>query len=254
LAPGTLVRSVSTVQELTDAHAPDQASAQRRALHALSRASPQGARCRQGLCTGENHGAAYPPTPSSRAPRHQSRARGRPRGRPRIDKATLREWREDFAQAMRAQGIAANATPRAWRGQNKRPPRDSVHWADKRSDSYRLRKQVRGIAAEIAKTGTYRDPAGPRLAESRKAVLASWQGIAKTLDDQGEIELAGSVRYFVSQFSGAHPGSRKRIFRHFCGRGHASGTATRREILSQTAGTRRHLVRLLVQRSPSTDI
>ena len=100
---------------------------------------------------------------------------------------------------MRAQGIAANATPRAWRGQNKRPPRDSVHWADKRSDSYRLRKQVRGIAAEIAKTGTYRDPAGPRLAESRKAVLASWQGIAKTLDDQGEIELAGSVRYFVSQ-------------------------------------------------------
>ena len=120
-------------------------------------------------------------------------------GRLRIDKAMLRRWREDFAQAMRAQGIAANATPRAWRGQNKRPPRDAVYWADKRGNSYLLRRKVRGIAAEIGKTGTYRDPAHAKLVESRKAVVAGWQGIARTLDNQGEIELAGDVRYFVSQ-------------------------------------------------------
>jgi hypothetical protein len=29
----------------------------------------------------------------------------------------LRDWREDFAQLMREQGIAANATPRAIRGE-----------------------------------------------------------------------------------------------------------------------------------------
>lgn len=119
-------------------------------------------------------------------------------GRLRIDKAMLRKWREDFAQAMRAQGILANATPRAWRGQNKRPPRDAVYWAEKRGISDLLGKTVRGIAAEIGKTGTYRDPAHAKLVESRKAVVAGWQGIARRLDEQGEIELAGDVHYFVS--------------------------------------------------------
>ena len=37
-----------------------------------------------------------------------------------IDKQLLRDWREHFAQLMREQGIAANATPRAIRGENKR--------------------------------------------------------------------------------------------------------------------------------------
>ena len=36
-----------------------------------------------------------------------------------IDKQLLRDWREDFARLMREQGIAANATPRAIRGENK---------------------------------------------------------------------------------------------------------------------------------------
>ena len=37
-----------------------------------------------------------------------------------IDKAMLREWREDFARMMRDQGIAANATSRVVRGQGKK--------------------------------------------------------------------------------------------------------------------------------------
>ena len=39
-----------------------------------------------------------------------------------IDKQRLRDWREDFARLMREQGIAANATPRAIRGENKKKP------------------------------------------------------------------------------------------------------------------------------------
>ena len=39
-----------------------------------------------------------------------------------IDKQLLRDWREDFARLMREQGIAANATPRAIRGENKNKP------------------------------------------------------------------------------------------------------------------------------------
>jgi len=41
-----------------------------------------------------------------------------------IDKAMLREWRQDFARMMREQGIAANATPRSVRGQTKRAAKD----------------------------------------------------------------------------------------------------------------------------------
>ncbi len=39
------------------------------------------------------------------------RAEGEHGRRLHIDKAMLREWREDFARLMREQGIAANATP-----------------------------------------------------------------------------------------------------------------------------------------------
>lgn len=46
-------------------------------------------------------------------------------GRLHIDKAMLREWREDFARLMREQGIAANATSRSLRGQTKRASKDA---------------------------------------------------------------------------------------------------------------------------------
>jgi type IV secretory pathway VirD2 relaxase len=44
----------------------------------------------------------------------------------RIDKARLQTWREHFAQLMREQGIAANATRRFLRGQNKRKNTDKM--------------------------------------------------------------------------------------------------------------------------------
>ena len=43
-----------------------------------------------------------------------------------IDKQLLRDWREDFARLMREQGIAANATPRAIRGENKTRRREGI--------------------------------------------------------------------------------------------------------------------------------
>jgi hypothetical protein len=115
-----------------------------------------------------------------------------------IDKALLREWRQDFARTMRDQGIAANATPRAVRGQSRRAPRDAAFRAKRRSSSHAMRREVESIAREISKTGTIRDPAHGKLLETRKAVVAGWMGIAATLDAQGEIVLAGDVRYFAN--------------------------------------------------------
>jgi hypothetical protein len=61
-----------------------------------------------------------------------------------------------------------------------------------------MRREVESIAREISQTGTFRDPAHGKLLETRKAVVAGWMGIAATLDAQGEIVLAGDVRYFAN--------------------------------------------------------
>jgi hypothetical protein len=114
-----------------------------------------------------------------------------------IDKALLREWRQDFAQMMRDQGIAANATPRAVRGQCKRSAKDAIFRTQRRADSYALRERVESVVSELSKTGTVRDPAHAKLQETRSAVTAGWMRIAETLDNQGEIILAGDVRYFA---------------------------------------------------------
>jgi hypothetical protein len=113
------------------------------------------------------------------------------------DKPMLREWRADFARMMREQGIAANATPRVIRGRNKGKARDGAFRAQGRGKSTAIRAKVTMIATELAKNGRFSDPARTRLAETRKAVVANWMKIADTLDRQGEVILAGDVRYFA---------------------------------------------------------
>jgi hypothetical protein len=114
-----------------------------------------------------------------------------------IDKALLREWRQDFARMMREQGIAANATPRAVRGQSKRAVKDARFRAQRRADSYAMRERAKSVVKELSTTGTVRDPAREKLHETRRALVTGWMGVADTLDTQGEIVLAGDVRYFA---------------------------------------------------------
>ena len=115
-----------------------------------------------------------------------------------IDKAMLREWRRDFARMMRDQGIAANATPRALRGHSKRAERDCHYWSRRRGSSYALRDRVNTIARELVTSGAFHDSAHAKLAETRKAVVAGWLGVAALLHRQGEAGLAGEVRQFVT--------------------------------------------------------
>jgi hypothetical protein len=114
-----------------------------------------------------------------------------------VDKPMLREWREDFARMMREQGIAANATSRVVRGRNKGKAHDRIVRARRRDDSTSLRSNVATIANKLVKTGRFDDPARPKLLETRKAVVANWIKIADALDRQGEVVLAGDVRYFA---------------------------------------------------------
>jgi Relaxase/Mobilisation nuclease domain len=114
-----------------------------------------------------------------------------------VDKPMLREWRADFARAMREQGIAANATPRVIRGRNKGKARDGAFRAQRRGNSSAIRAKVTMIATELAKNGRFSEPARGKLVETRRAVVANWMKIADTLDRQGEVILAGDVRYFA---------------------------------------------------------
>ena len=52
-----------------------------------------------------------------------------------IRKATLREWRQEFARHLREQGIAANATERAVRGAVRTPKSDGIYRAMLRGES-----------------------------------------------------------------------------------------------------------------------
>jgi hypothetical protein len=113
-----------------------------------------------------------------------------------IDKAMLREWREDFARLMREQGIAANATSRVIRGKNRGKTHDAIYRAQRRGASHAVRDRVKDVVNELWSTGTVRDPTRSHLLDTRKAVIAGWTKTADQLDAQGETVLAGEVRYF----------------------------------------------------------
>ena len=114
-----------------------------------------------------------------------------------IDKAMLREWRQDFARMMREQGIAANATPRSVRGQTKRAAKDVFYRTQRRGHSYALREKLDGIVRELRAPTPITDPARARLLETRRAVVEGWNAVASKLEAQGEIVLGGHVRYFA---------------------------------------------------------
>jgi DNA-binding transcriptional regulator YiaG len=114
-----------------------------------------------------------------------------------IDKPMLRSWREDFARMMRAQGVAANATPRALRGRNKGHMPTEILRARRRKASTSALRRLNDIVKELRQTGRISDPAHARLVETRKALLAQWEQLARTLDAQGEIALAGDVRHYA---------------------------------------------------------
>lgn len=115
-----------------------------------------------------------------------------------IRKATLREWRRDFAQYLRVQGIDANATERAVRGQPRAPKLDGIYRAMKRGHSTHMRDRAAAVARELA-SGSLRLESGKRkLLETRGAVRPGWVAVADVLERGGDRSLASSVRRFAA--------------------------------------------------------
>jgi hypothetical protein len=110
-----------------------------------------------------------------------------------IRKATLRGWRRQFAAHLRAQGIAANATERAARGQVHGPVRDGIFRAALRGESTHHRARLERIA-EAARSGRAApEPGATKLQETRRAVVQGWHAVAGRALENGLPHLAEQI-------------------------------------------------------------
>jgi hypothetical protein len=116
-----------------------------------------------------------------------------------IRKATLRAWREDFAQYLRELGVAANATPTQLRGKSKEQLRDGIYRALKRGKSSFMRRKAEGVGTELLRGGLRPEPGKAKLLVTRECVIQDWSATAANLRDQGEPQLGRDVEAFVKR-------------------------------------------------------
>jgi hypothetical protein len=117
-----------------------------------------------------------------------------------IRKATLRNWRTQFAENLRELGVAANATERAVRGRSNTNLPDRIFRANKRGESTYLQKRARTLYDE------FRHPATPtpdngrtKMLATRQAVDRGWRDVSLMLANEGYHELAQQSQRFVDQ-------------------------------------------------------
>lgn len=116
-----------------------------------------------------------------------------------IRKATLRGWRREFAQQLRALGIAANATERAVRGESRSFKLDGIYRAEQRGESWRVRARANEVGREILRGALRPGPGKRGLMETRKEVERGWLAVTEILAAQGHTELARELIGFVAQ-------------------------------------------------------
>lgn len=116
-----------------------------------------------------------------------------------IRKATLREWRRDFAAALRIQGVAANATERAVRGAIRSQKPDGIYRAMRRGESTHYEQRALAAAHEVRSGRLNPGPRKERLLSTRGDVERGWRAVGNLLERDGHAELALEVRRFVDR-------------------------------------------------------
>lgn len=118
-----------------------------------------------------------------------------------IRKATLREWRAEFARHLREQGIPANATERAVRGEARTHKRDGIYRAALRGNSTHERARIESVASELMRGRPRVEPGKSKLIETRKQIESGWRATGEILAAQGEPDLAAQIRRFIHQMA-----------------------------------------------------
>jgi hypothetical protein len=116
-----------------------------------------------------------------------------------VRKATLREWRRDFASRLRELGVEANATERAVRGASKAHKTDGIYRAATRGESTHYTERARTVADELGRGAIRAEPGLATLTRTREVVIAGWHAMADRLDADGHREEAKVIRKFVAQ-------------------------------------------------------
>ena len=114
-----------------------------------------------------------------------------------IRKATLREWREDFAGYLRELGLAANATPAALRGKLKDRKKDGIYRALKRGQSTFMRRKVERVADELQHGRIAPEAGKANILATRNRVVDDWTTTATLLRAQGQDSLARAVEAYA---------------------------------------------------------
>jgi hypothetical protein len=115
-----------------------------------------------------------------------------------IRKATLREWRREFARHLRAHGVEANATERAVRGNSVGPKLDGIYRAEQRGQSHRTRLRVEEVGRQLLKGDLRVEKGRARLLETRKEVERGWFAVSNSLIANSQGELARRILRFAT--------------------------------------------------------
>jgi hypothetical protein len=116
-----------------------------------------------------------------------------------IRKATLRDWRAQFAANLRELGVAANATERAVRGESRAHRSDGYFRSSERGQSTRMQGLLQEIGDGIqGKFSGRPDRDEEKLRRTRAEVVEGWRTVAAKLQASGDHQLAGRIRVFMS--------------------------------------------------------
>ncbi len=116
-----------------------------------------------------------------------------------IRKATLREWRAEFARHLRALGVPANATLRYVRGETCPRKSDGIYRASLRGESTHMKERAEAVTREL-KTGDLRIETGKaKLLRTHNDVRRAWRAVSDILTQEKHPELAAQVRRYADQ-------------------------------------------------------
>lgn len=116
-----------------------------------------------------------------------------------IRKDTLRAWRESFAACLRAQGIPANATPRASRGVSLKAKKGAeFHIIKRGARSSALARRFAEAAHDLQHGTGKPKPWEVAMAARRRDVLRELAANAQRLRQEGDTELAAQVEHFAA--------------------------------------------------------
>lgn len=118
-------------------------------------------------------------------------------------KSDLQQWREHFAEKLREQGIAANATPRRTRGIVRKAKKQALWHIDREGRISQVRKSQKATIIQEIKTNIHhQNPEQARIQLARKETIGAYSEIAKVLSKShsNDKQLAMGIVKFIQSF------------------------------------------------------